>query len=92
MTDAYQVYTLLNPEGRRYIGVTEDVERRVAQHNQGVSKWTKGRGPWRLEWTSTPRTLGEARRLENQMKRQKGGQGLATILHAEEQPGTSSGS
>ena len=83
MTDGYQVYTLLNPEGRRYIGVTEDVERRLAQHNQGVSKWTKGRGPWRLEWTSTPRTLGEARKLENQMKRQKGGRGLDRIFQAE---------
>ena len=83
MTDGYQVYTLLNPEGRRYIGLTEDVEHRLAQHNQGVSKWTKGRGPWRLEWTSTPRTLGEARKLENQMKRQKGGRGLEPIFLAE---------
>ena len=82
-TASHQVYTLLNPDGRRYIGLTEDVERRLTQHNQKQSTWTKSRGPWRLEWTSTPRTLAEARKLENQMKRQKGGQGLATILLAE---------
>ena len=76
----YRVYILLNPEGRRYIGVTDDVERRLGQHNQGVSKWTKGRGPWRVEWTSTPRSLGDARALENPMKRQKGGAGLELLM------------
>jgi len=76
----YRVYVLRNPEGRRYVGITNDVERRLTQHNQGVSKWTRGKGPWTLDWTSTPRTLGEARVLENQMKRQKGGTGLATLM------------
>jgi putative endonuclease len=76
----YRVYVLLNPEDRRYIGVTDDVERRLTEHNQGVSKWTKGRGPWQIEWTSTPRSLGEARALENLMKRQKGGVGLDELM------------
>ena len=76
----YRVYTLLNPERRRYIGITDDVERRLTQHNQGVSKWTRGRGPWLVEWTSTPRSLGAARTLENIMKRQKGGAGLDELM------------
>ena len=88
----YQVYTLLNSEGRRYIGVSNDVDRRLAQHNQGLSTWTKGRGPWLLEWISTPRTLGEARKLENQLKRQKGGGGLDRILRTEGAAPKTSGS
>ncbi|MFM7099917.1 MAG: GIY-YIG nuclease family protein [Verrucomicrobiota bacterium] len=76
----YRVYVLRNPEGRRYIGITDDVERRLTQHNQGVSKWTRGKGPWTLEWESTPGSLGDVRALENLMKRQKGGTGLDFLL------------
>ncbi len=78
--DLYRVYILRNTEGRRYIGVSSDVAVRLDQHNQGLSKWTKGKGPWTLEWTSTERSLGEARSLENRMKRQKGGTGLTALI------------
>jgi putative endonuclease len=77
---SYRVYVLRNAEGRRYIGLSEDVFTRLAQHNAGVSKWTRGRGPWTLEWTSGAMLLGDARRLEAKLKRQKGGEGLATLL------------
>ena len=50
----YQVYLLRNPEGGRYIGISAEVERRYRQHNEGLSRWTCGRGPWRLVWTSRP--------------------------------------
>ena len=80
MESCYRVYVLRNAAGTRYIGVSDDVERRLIQHNEGVSKWTRGRGPWELEWRSTPRTLGEARTLENLMKRQKGGVGLERLM------------
>ena len=76
----YRVYVLQNEEGRHYIGLSEDVLARLAQHNTGVSKWTRGRGPWNLKWTSEGMPLGEARRLESKLKRQKGGDGLAKIL------------
>jgi hypothetical protein len=41
----YCVYVIQNPDGRFYIGMSEDVATRVVQHNSGVSKWTKHRGP-----------------------------------------------
>ena len=90
----YQVYILANPQGRRYIGLTADLPRRLQQHHHGVSTWTWQRGPWSLEWASSPRSLSDARKLENLLKRQKGGQGLARLLelHGSEQPGSSSGS
>ena len=76
----WQVYIIRNEGGRRYIGLSEDVERRLGQHNAGVSKWTAGRGPWRIEWRSAGLGLGEARKLENRMKRQKGGRGLERLM------------
>ena len=72
----YQVYVIQNPEGRYYIGMSEEVTRRVAQHNEGVSKWTKGRGPWTLVWTSEAKSITDARKLENLLKKQKGGAGF----------------
>ncbi|MES1168151.1 MAG: GIY-YIG nuclease family protein, partial [Oleiharenicola lentus] len=42
----YQVYVLRNPNGRLYIGVTENVAARLEQHNAGESKWTAKFGPW----------------------------------------------
>ena len=72
----YRVYVMQNPDGRFYIGVSENVDVRLIQHNTGISKWTRGRGPWSLVWTSECLTLGNARRLENRLKRQKGGAGL----------------
>ncbi len=78
----YQVYILTTQDSKRYIGLSDDVERRLKQHNEGTSKWTKGKGPWSLFWVSAAMTLSEARNLENKLKRQKGGNGLAVLLEA----------
>ena len=75
----YQVYILTNPAGRIYIGLSEGVDTRVAQHNCGVSRWTRGKGPWVLDWVSSDMSLSEARKLENLLKRQKGGAGLQKL-------------
>ena len=72
----HRVYVLQNEAGTFYVGVSEDVVRRLDQHNAGISKWTKGRGPWRMVWSSAPISLGAARKLENHPKRQKGGLGF----------------
>jgi putative endonuclease len=72
----YQVYVLQNQAGRFYIGLSEDVAARLQQHNEGNSSWTRSRGPWQLVWTSAPMSLTEARKLENHLKRQKGGIGF----------------
>jgi len=76
----YRVYLLRNATGLRYIGISEDVMRRLDDHNNGKSRWTKSRRPWTLAWQSRPLSLTEARRLENLLKRQNGGDGLSTLL------------
>ena len=75
----YQVYVLRNPKGQFYIGLSENVPTRVQQHNEGMSKWTRGKGPWALVWESSRLNLSEARKLENLLKRQKGGSGFYRI-------------
>ncbi len=75
----HQVYVLQNPGGRFYIGLSENVQVRLHQHNQGISKWTRKYGPWCLVWTSEHLSLSCARRLENQLKRQKGGIGFQLL-------------
>ncbi|MBX7158392.1 MAG: GIY-YIG nuclease family protein [Verrucomicrobiae bacterium] len=72
----YQVYILQNPKNRYYIGISENIEVRLAQHNNNQSRWTKNKGPWQLIWQSATMTLSEARKLENKLKRQKTGNGF----------------
>jgi putative endonuclease len=79
MPAAYRVYVLQNRAGRFYIGVTADVEHRLAEHNAGTSRWTRGKGPWNLVWQSEPLPLNAARKLENRLKRQGRGSGFYSI-------------
>ena len=78
--ELYRVYLLRNRSGLRYIGISSDVLRRLEDHNTGKSRWTRSRGPWTLVWQSRLLTLSEARKLENLLKRQKGGDGLDALL------------
>ena len=74
------VYVIRNAEGRLYVGCTGDVARRLLDHNAGISKWTRSRGPWALAWQKEFSTLGEARKFENLLKRQKGGDGFYRLV------------
>jgi putative endonuclease len=79
MSAIYRVYVLQNPEGRFYIGLSEDIRKRIDQHNLGESKWTRGKGPWTLSWQSEVMNLSAARKLENKLKRQGRGKGFYSI-------------
>jgi len=47
-SNLYQVYILQNNKGIFYIGLSEDIALRLEQHNCGISRWTRSRGPWSL--------------------------------------------
>jgi putative endonuclease len=87
-TVSYQVYVLRNTAGKCYIGLSENVQDRLQQHNQGVSKWTRHRGPWSLVWESELLTLSDARKLENRLKRQKGGVGFKFLTELRSSSGS----
>lgn len=45
----YYVYVLKSEQHYRfYVGMSQDVERRLAEHNSGKTKSTKGYRPWKL--------------------------------------------
>ena len=75
----YHVYVLRNPKGRYYVGLSEDPRRRLQEHNAGLSQWTKGHRPREIVWQNGPLPLGEARKLENKLKRQGRGHGFYSI-------------
>ncbi|BDX37592.1 hypothetical protein CYCD_09470 [Tenuifilaceae bacterium CYCD] len=49
---AYTVYAIRSKiDGRIYVGFTQDVQRRLLEHNRGETKSTKGYRPWELIYT-----------------------------------------
>ena len=57
--------------GRFYIGSTNELTRRVSEHNRGPCLARRGRSPWELEYQETYATLLEARRRELEIKKWK---------------------
>jgi len=64
----FYVYVIRNQDGRLYIGQTNDLERRLEQHQLGLGGWTRLRGPWTLVQTEEFETRGEAMKRERQLK------------------------
>jgi len=47
----YYVYILQSEKDKScYAGVTADLKRRIAEHNNGGSKYTNSKRPYRLIW------------------------------------------
>lgn len=47
----YYVYILQSSKsGIHYYGYTEDLRKRLNEHNNGQSQFTKGHFPWKLVW------------------------------------------
>ena len=76
----YWLYVLWSPSGGRfYIGVSDDPDRRLAQHNDaGARSWTRRYSPWNLVHTERYASYREARERELELKNQKGGVGFFT--------------
>jgi putative endonuclease len=75
---AYFVYVLWSDAGRRfYVGITEDPDHRLQQHNSPSGKhWTLWFRPWRLVYQEFQPDFAAARRRENELKSQNGGRGF----------------
>jgi putative endonuclease len=58
---------------RYYIGHTTDLEKRLAEHNRGKTRSTKGYLPWRLVYSENFETKSEAFRREQEIKSFKSG-------------------
>ena len=63
------VYILRCADGTLYTGITNDLERRMAEHEAGQgAKYTKGRGPFKLVYQETCRDRGLASKREIEIK------------------------
>ena len=68
----YRVYIIQSERnGSYYVGYSEDVVRRLEQHNAGKVKATRYRKPYRLVYQETYLTETEARQREHYIKSQK---------------------
>ena len=54
---------------RWYIGHSNDIERRLTEHNSGQSKSTRGKGPWKLIFLKSFDNNLEANRFELKLKK-----------------------
>jgi putative endonuclease len=82
MCFVYVLKSLKN--GRLYTGSTNDLERRLQEHNNGLSKYTKLTAPFELVYTEEYKTKSEAYRREIFLKTGKGRQVLKEILKSRE--------
>ncbi|MDD5055126.1 MAG: GIY-YIG nuclease family protein [Candidatus Peribacteraceae bacterium] len=62
------VYILQNEHGRQYVGLTDDVEDRLARHNRGEVPSTAKYTPWSLLHFSAFRSREKAAAYERYLK------------------------
>ena len=69
MALSWIVYILQCADGTLYTGITNDFERRMAEHEAGQgAKYTKGRGPLRLAYQEICQGRGLASKREIEIK------------------------
>ena len=83
MTDdrsIWHVYLVQCGDGSLYCGIALDMDKRLAQHNNGTgAKYTTSRRPVKLVWYELITGLGKALQREHQIKRMTRKQKLALI-------------
>jgi putative endonuclease len=79
--DLYYVYVIRSIEGRHYVGSTENVEKRLKQHNAPANRgWTNRFTEWKEIYREEFETRLEARRRERDIKKKGGWSGLQRLV------------
>jgi predicted GIY-YIG superfamily endonuclease len=79
----FWTYILENAEGTFYIGHTDDLKRRVANHNRTDKiggKFTRKNGPWILIWSEQHPDRSTATQRERQIKSWKSAKQIRSQL------------
>ena len=77
----FTVYVLQNSFSKRYyVGSTNNIVRRIEEHNRGQTKSTKQKGKWTLIYKEEYSTALEANRRERQLKSYKGGNAFKKLI------------
>jgi putative endonuclease len=70
MSEKWSLYILRCADGTLYTGITNDLHRRLEQHNKGVgAKYTRGRGPVVLAYSECHADRRSASKREYAVKR-----------------------
>lgn len=70
----FTVYILHSTiRNRYYVGCSENVERRLSEHNSGKVSSTKAYLPWQIIYKEDFENVGEAYKREKEIKSYKGG-------------------
>ena len=70
----FWVYVLENQAGKFYVGHTDDLSRRLGEHNAEEkigTKYTHKNGPWKLVWSENHADRSSAVMRERQIKGMK---------------------
>ena len=79
--DMFFVYIIQSLRtGRYYIGYTQNVEERLRQHNQGITKPIRNRGPFKVVYQELFDSESAAKKRELQIKRYKGGYAFKKLI------------
>ena len=57
---------------KTYIGITNDLNRRLFEHNQGLNKTTKDHIPWKIEVYIAFKSKEKAKKFEKYLKQGSG--------------------
>ena len=66
-----------------YIGCTNDLGRRITEHNSGLSKYTSKKMPWAIKYVESVENLKEARKREAFLKRQRNRKFYEKLINAQ---------
>jgi putative endonuclease len=76
------VYILRSQKNNRfYIGSTDNIDKRLKEHNLGKSKYTSESGPWKIVFQQEFGTLKLARQVEIKLKKLKNKNVLEKIIN-----------
>ena len=69
----YTVYVLRSEStGKLYIGQTKNLKRRLFEHESGLARYSRGRGPWEVVFTEDYATRAKAMQRERFLKSGQG--------------------
>ncbi|MDY0254782.1 MAG: GIY-YIG nuclease family protein [Tenuifilaceae bacterium] len=85
MDNLFFVYALVSQiDGRIYVGMSQNVRRRLSEHNQGKVQSTRPYTPWRLFFSEPVGDSEQARIKEKYYKTASGKRKLRAILASKE--------
>ena len=76
----FYMYILRNEKDSFYIGTTNNIDKRIKQHNSHQSNYTRNRGPWELVYEEEFQSRSEAIKREYYLKSQKSKKYLNSLI------------